>query len=187
MKHITRTCARGKAFWPTLDESVPQLNIITKTGPGHSSVEGWTAGSSSVGVTCQPEWPARHGCWWCCHSRMGHVRVPHCTSYTSLAALEACCVVRGKHEGRACDTRKTGCYVYCPATQQHSCQQSGAQPGWGASEDVHDSTMGEWWLQGPTKGPLLPLWSKWASLPWTKSAGVYYISYYIRCYITHVI
>jgi hypothetical protein len=32
---------------------------------------------------------------------------------------------------------------YCPAIQQHSCKQYGAQPGWGASEDVHESTMGE--------------------------------------------
>jgi hypothetical protein len=57
--------------------------------------------------------------------------------------LAVWCKLGGKHAGRACDTRKTGCYVYCPATQQHSCQQSGAQQGWGASEDVHYSTMGE--------------------------------------------
>jgi hypothetical protein len=50
---------------------------------------------------------------------------------------------------------KTGCYVYCPATEQHSSQQSGAQPGWGASEDVHDSTMITGADQRPVAAPLI--------------------------------
>jgi hypothetical protein len=84
--------AGRKRSTTTLDESVPQLNIITKTGPGHSSVEGWTAGSSSMGVICpgQSLWPASHiGCRWCSHSRVGQIRAPHCTSFTSLAALDS--------------------------------------------------------------------------------------------------
>ena len=120
---------------------------------------------------------------WCRHSWVGRIRVPHCASYSSLAALEACWVVSRKHVGRTCDTSKTGCSLHCPASKQHLANDL----GWGASKDVHDSAMGEWGLQGPTQRPVATslIWMGIASMnkisryaiPYMLCIGIYHVTY----------
>ena len=71
----------------------------------------------------------------CTHLVMKHHLIIQNTMVDPLEFLSGC---RG-----TCNSSKTGCSVYSSAPQPHSGKQPSAQQGRRASEDVHDSTVGE--------------------------------------------